>query len=306
MVDYILKKVSVVVQFGLIPIFLASISVLSQIDVNLKKQFFEQDLSLSYTNYESQVSTKSCIILSFVIPLFTILFCNLIPTLCNSTKYLKNYSLKFRLILITHFILYLFHTLLITSLITDAIKTVTTYPRPDFFDYCDYNYFHSNYTKYLELTTYGTIGDVNNCHASSDDIKDSIKSFPSGHSSMSFAGMLYASFMIKYYFSDYEYVLSSNDDINLSKSMVSFYEFDHIKLLAYSPMILAIWIGITRIQDNKHYVHDVIVGAILGMTICHLIYKKLIRQVQCTIKKKLYENLQIQSFNSEREYNSDN
>ncbi|KAL8258187.1 hypothetical protein R6Q59_030228 [Mikania micrantha] len=89
-----------------------------------------------------------------------------------------------------HAILGLLFSVLITGVITDAIKDAVGRPRPDFFWRCFPDGI-DNYDKW---------GDVI-CHGKDKDIREGHKSFPSGHTSWSFAGLgflaLYLSGKIK-------------------------------------------------------------------------------------------------------------
>ncbi|KAF8756343.1 hypothetical protein HU200_011078 [Digitaria exilis] len=78
-----------------------------------------------------------------------------------------------------HGILGILYSVLITAVITDAIKDGVGRPRPDFFWRC----FPDGKDVYDNITT-GVI-----CHGEKSVIKEGHKSFPSGHSSWSFAGL---------------------------------------------------------------------------------------------------------------------
>uniref|UniRef100_A0A0E0LU62 Phosphatidic acid phosphatase type 2/haloperoxidase domain-containing protein n=1 Tax=Oryza punctata TaxID=4537 RepID=A0A0E0LU62_ORYPU len=78
-----------------------------------------------------------------------------------------------------HGILGILYSVLITAVITDAIKDGVGRPRPDFFWRC----FPDGIPKFDNVTT-----DVI-CHGEKSVIKEGHKSFPSGHSSWSFAGL---------------------------------------------------------------------------------------------------------------------
>ncbi|CAA6665415.1 unnamed protein product [Spirodela intermedia] len=90
-----------------------------------------------------------------------------------------------------HAILGLLFSVLITAVITDAIKDAVGRPRPDFFWRC----FPDGKELYDQVT-----GNVI-CHGEGGVVKEGHKSFPSGHTSWSFAGLgflaLYLSGKIK-------------------------------------------------------------------------------------------------------------
>ncbi|XP_073366034.1 lipid phosphate phosphatase 2 isoform X9 [Aegilops tauschii subsp. strangulata] len=78
-----------------------------------------------------------------------------------------------------HGILGILYSVLITAVITDAIKDGVGRPRPDFFWRC----FPDGKDLYDNVTT-GVL-----CHGEKSVIKEGHKSFPSGHASWSFAGL---------------------------------------------------------------------------------------------------------------------
>ncbi|KAL7232015.1 hypothetical protein ACSBR2_010101 [Camellia fascicularis] len=89
-----------------------------------------------------------------------------------------------------HAILCLLFSVLVTAVLTDGIKDAVGRPRPDFFWRC----FPDGKDVYDQL------GDVI-CHGQTSIVKEGHKSFPSGHTSWSFAGLgflsLYLSGKIK-------------------------------------------------------------------------------------------------------------
>jgi len=84
------------------------------------------------------------------------------------------------------------------TLITEAVKTMSSKPRPSFFAQCNYKGFldaqnSGNWSAYDAATTLNHAGDTNDCMATSALITDSQASFPSGHSSISFVGCTFLS-----------------------------------------------------------------------------------------------------------------
>jgi len=106
--------------------------------------------------------------------------------------------------------------------------------------------------------------------------------------------MLYTCYVIYYYFEEKKYIINDDMMVLLISPDYTFLDLDHMRLLTYAPLLLAGWISITRIQDNKHHAYDIIVGALLGIIICHLIFKRLLHQVYSEIKKKLINSSSIQ------------
>ena len=101
-----------------------------------------------------------------------------------------------------------------------------------------------NYTSYLSQTTTNAIGSYSDC-LDTANLSDSISSFPSGHSSLSFAGMTFATLVL------------------LKMFRVS--DFGTLGgMLCFSPLVLASYIAITRVQDYKHHEDDIMAGFIIG------------------------------------------
>ncbi|XP_010681726.2 lipid phosphate phosphatase 2 [Beta vulgaris subsp. vulgaris] len=164
--------------------------------------------------------------------------------------------LPFCVILIYYFIrkdVYDFHqatlgllfSVLITSVITDAIKDGVGRPRPDFFWRC----FPDGKDVYHNVT-----GDVL-CTGFKAVIKEGHKSFPSGHTSWSFAGL---SFLAWY----------------LAGKIRCFDRRGHVAKLCiiFSPILLAAMVGVSRVDDYWHHWQDVFAGGLIGLVIASFCY----------------------------------
>ncbi|CAK9151280.1 unnamed protein product [Ilex paraguariensis] len=144
-----------------------------------------------------------------------------------------------------HSILGLLFAVLITWCLTDAIKNAVGWPRPDFFWRC----FPDGQGKYDKW------GNVI-CHGKDSDIKEGHKSFPSGHTSWSFAGLSFLS-------------------LYLSGKIKAFDRRGYIAKLCivFLPLLLASLVGVSRLDDYKHHWQDVFAGGLLGLvvsTFCYL------------------------------------
>ncbi|KAL8470813.1 hypothetical protein ACS0TY_033401 [Phlomoides rotata] len=144
-----------------------------------------------------------------------------------------------------HSILGLLYAVLITAVLTDAIKDAVGRPRPDFFWRC--------FPDGRDL--YDRWGNVV-CHGKASDIKEGHKSFPSGHTSWSFAGL---GFLALY----------------LSGKIKCFDGRGHVAKLCilFLPILAACLVGVSRVDDYWHHWQDVFAGGLLGLavaTICYL------------------------------------
>ncbi|XP_065881309.1 lipid phosphate phosphatase 1-like [Euphorbia lathyris] len=143
-----------------------------------------------------------------------------------------------------HSILGLLFAVVITGVITDAIKVAVGRPRPDFFWRC--------FPDGKEF--YDGLGDVI-CHGKASDIKEGYKSFPSGHTSWSFAGLGYLS-------------------LYLCGKIKVFDRKGHVAKLCIVvfPLLAAALVGISRVDDYWHHWQDVFAGALIGIVLSTLCY----------------------------------
>ncbi|KAF3326640.1 lipid phosphate phosphatase 2-like protein [Carex littledalei] len=144
-----------------------------------------------------------------------------------------------------HAILGLLFSVLITAVLTDAIKDGVGRPRPDFFWRC----FPDGIDKYDNVTL-GVI-----CHGEKSVIKEGHKSFPSGHTSWSFAGLGFFSWY-------------------LAGKLKAFDRKGHVgKLcLVIAPLLLAAMVAVSRVDDYWHHWQDVFTGGFLGLTVATICY----------------------------------
>ncbi|KAM0858453.1 hypothetical protein ACQ4PT_047837 [Festuca glaucescens] len=144
-----------------------------------------------------------------------------------------------------HAILGILFSVLITGVLTDAIKDAVGRPRPNFFWRC----FPDGIAVYDNVTS-GVL-----CHGDAGVIKEGHKSFPSGHSSWSFAGLGFLSWY-------------------LAGKITAFDRRGHIAKLCVVilPLLLAALVATSRVDDYWHHWQDVFTGGILGMVVASICY----------------------------------
>ncbi|KAK6119969.1 hypothetical protein DH2020_046296 [Rehmannia glutinosa] len=144
-----------------------------------------------------------------------------------------------------HAMLGLLFSVLITGVLTDAIKDAVGRPRPDFFWRC----FPDGKGVFHNVT-----GDVQ-CTGLRSVIREGHKSFPSGHTSWSFAGL---GFLAWY----------------LSGKIRVFDHRGHVAKLCimFVPLLLAALVGVSRVDDYWHHWQDVFAGGLLGLTVASFCY----------------------------------
>ncbi|KAL2457551.1 putative lipid phosphate phosphatase 3 [Forsythia ovata] len=143
-----------------------------------------------------------------------------------------------------HSILGLLFCVLITGVLTDAIKDAVGRPRPDFFWRC----FPDGKDAYDQ---WGNVV----CHGDKSVIREGHKSFPSGHTSWSFAGLGFLS-------------------LYLSGKIKVFDRSGHVSKLCVVllPLLVASLVGISRVDDYWHHWQDVFTGGLLGLVVATFCY----------------------------------
>ncbi|GAA5929139.1 uncharacterized protein JCM15063_004063 [Sporobolomyces koalae] len=138
----------------------------------------------------------------------------------------------------------------ITTVATQVIKVCVGRPRPDMISRCQPIEGAANLPVY-GLATAARVCTVQTGHI----IDDGFKSFPSGHSSFAFAGLLYLS-------------------LYAAGKMHLFDRRGHaIKAwISVTPLIGASLIAVSRTMDYRHHATDVIAGSILGSLVAILTY----------------------------------
>jgi len=106
------------------------------------------------------------------------------------------------------------------------------------------------------------------CTGKSVNILDGRRSFPSGHSSTAFAGMTFLSLWLAGQTAAWCFAAPVSGRAATASRLGRF-------TLALLPLAYAIWVAVSRLEDNRHHKEDVIAGALIGALcsgICYLIY----------------------------------
>lgn len=145
--------------------------------------------------------------------------------------------------------------LVLTSTITDIIKNAVGRPRPDLIARC----------KPERGTPTDTLVTIAVCTETSHHVlHDGWRSFPSGHSSFSFAGLgvmsLFMCGQLKVFRREHRSGRLGGDVGRAIFCLV--------------PLLGAAMIAITRCEDYRHDVYDVCIGGALGFSIAHLTYRR--------------------------------
>ena len=133
--------------------------------------------------------------------------------------------------------------------ITQALKTACGKPRPDVIDRCQ-----PNVTQ--DPTPFG-LSNYTICQGDPEILKDGFRSWPSGHSSSSFAGLLYISLWI----GGKLHIMDNRGEV--WKTMV-----------VMVPILAATLVCVSRIMDARHHPFDVITGGLLGAACATVSYRQ--------------------------------
>ncbi|EQL31680.1 hypothetical protein, variant [Blastomyces dermatitidis ATCC 26199] len=166
-------------------------------------------------------------------------------------KFMGPYSLKDRLWEFNCGFLGLLLAQASAFVITAALKNAVGKPRPDIIDRCR----PKGVDKLgpYDLVTY----DMCDSQLSHDILKDGYRSFPSGHSSSSFAGLFYLSLYLAGKF----HLMDSRGEVWKT-------------FLALFPTLGAGLIAATRIMDARHHPFDVLFGSFLGIVCAYVAYRQ--------------------------------
>ncbi|EMG49721.1 DPP1 Diacylglycerol pyrophosphate phosphatase 1 [Candida maltosa Xu316] len=151
----------------------------------------------------------------------------------------------------------LWFSVTITSVLTDILKCWISNPRPDFLERCG----PKNRTPKDVLVGI----DVCTSPLGPMYLADGLKSTPSGHSSMAFAGLLYLSL----WFIGQLKLLQTNN-----KKKTGYV------LVCCLPVVFAAYIGLSRTQDYRHHFFDVFLGSSIGVVFAVISYYKYFPQLQ--------------------------
>ena len=146
---------------------------------------------------------------------------------------------------------------------TNVLKNAVARQRPSFFAMVNYagyadaiptpqsssqwaTYFSKTSSTDHESNYFGSLVKVGS-NVPQRIIDDAQRSFPSGHSSLSFAGLTWLAGFIRYSFK-----VKAGDFFSVRAAM------------SCLPLILAAYIAVSRVRDRKHNVDDVSIGSMIG------------------------------------------
>lgn len=220
--------------------------------------FIERDPALSQPFKQDTVTNTVLILLSFILPLAVIIVFTIAKALYYRRKYGTDGHTKITFTVILWTIWWICITLVqamgVALASTNTIKNVVGRQRPAFFDLVNYAGYTTaldtnNYNNYNAATVDGSLGDLSKVYLTDNrQVQDAQRSFPSGHASISFAGM---SFLVGYL--RWWLQVPKNKWFTLRGA------------LSCCPLILSGFIAVSRVRDRKHNPDDISIGTLLGL-----------------------------------------
>jgi len=144
----------------------------------------------------------------------------------------------------------LIFSLALTGSVTQFVKITVGRPRPDVIDRCQPP--QGAVDPAFKLTDWTICTQTDN-----SILRDGFRSFPSGHSSLSFAGLGFFAF----YLAGKMHLFDKRGQTGKA-------------WLALAPFSGAALVAISRTMDYRHHWHDVLVGSILGTVMAYFSYRQ--------------------------------
>ncbi|KAH8882236.1 PAP2-domain-containing protein [Thozetella sp. PMI_491] len=158
-------------------------------------------------------------------------------------------------------------SLILSAVLTDVVKNMVGRPRPDLLARC----------KPAPGTPTDILVTIDVCtETHPHTLQDGWRSFPSGHSSFSFAGLGYLSLFFAGQMRIFAHSSGSGSERStLGEHAEKVVRGDLLRaLLCLGPLLGATMIAISRCQDYRHDVYDVVIGSLLGWTVTYWSYRR--------------------------------
>ncbi|KAJ1918659.1 hypothetical protein H4219_002462 [Mycoemilia scoparia] len=214
------------------------------------REFSLTDKTIMYPHKPDTITFSAAAAICSVIPLATIIFLCILRHWKDCLYALRNREHPYKFYHDLHIgILSFVVAMTMNLMFTNVVKNLAGRKRPDFIARCKPKAGSSDPTWGLS---------TNDVCTETDEylMQDGQRSFPSGHSSFSFAGLGYMSFFIAGYFKLYD-----------GRG------FSHVAYLANFPLLFATYVALTRVSDYRHHWQDVFIGSLLGLGMAYFAYR---------------------------------
>ncbi|RLV92465.1 Diacylglycerol pyrophosphate phosphatase 1 [Spathaspora sp. JA1] len=205
-----------------------------------QRQFYLNDITIQHPFAERErVNVQELFIYACIVPLITVIAVGILIT---KPKY-KIYNTYVALV-------GLFLSVLITGAFTDLIKNYIGRHRPDFLARCV-----PKKDTPVDILVFAKDVCTSTDHAK---LMDGFRTTPSGHSSLSFAGLFYLTLWLLGQF------VSSDHSVGMGRSLV-----------CGIPSLGALLIALSRTEDYRHHFVDVVIGSLIGVGVASWSYFRL-------------------------------
>ncbi|KAK7754490.1 hypothetical protein SLS62_003510 [Diatrype stigma] len=201
--------------------------------------FYINDLRIAFPHAEvERVPVWLNFVYALFVPLGILLVWNAVVVAPRARSFHKQHSAVLGLAI----------SLILASFLTDIVKNTVGRPRPDLIARC----------KPAAGTPQNALVGIDVCtETDHHTLHDGWRSFPSGHSSFSFAGLGYLALFLA------GQLRIFRDRRDLGRALV-----------CLAPLVGAALIAISRCQDYRHDVYDVSVGTALGLVVSWFSYRR--------------------------------
>ncbi|OMJ27496.1 Lipid phosphate phosphatase 2 [Smittium culicis] len=214
------------------------------------RDFSLQDPTIKHLVKPDTIPFYAAVLMAYIFPLVVICAFSFFKTRCY-------YSLHIGILSLTL-------TQAITLFFTTVLKNLAGRPRPDFISRCMINISKINeFNGFGPVNTTSTVRDpfigfFNRAICTNTNKKvlyNGMRSFPSGHSSASFCGLMFLSLY-----------LASHLHLYNGKGRT------YKAIVVATPILVAMVVAVSRTFDNRHHWQDVLAGGILGTLVAYYAY----------------------------------
>lgn len=229
--------------------FLLEVAFIGEHTKPFLREFQLNDPSIQHPFAEHErVPVVLCLLIATLVPVATIAVTLVTMHGGNFTKADK---IKYHLHLLNISFLGLFLSLSINLFTIDLLKNWILRPRPDFIARCG-----PKITKGMDLTKNY---DLSICQAplGMKALYDGLRLCPSGHSGAAFGGLMYLALWL-------------SGQLKAFKPGTPIWKL----CLSFIPLVIAMYIALSRTQDYRHHFGDILLGAFIGSSIATAMYLK--------------------------------